>query len=124
MIKIYTPKDYPMLVSWWQARDMDIIPERYLSGTGVMVENVACGFLYKTDSCMGIIENFIANPDSNKEDRDCALDMIIKCILDYCEVMGIESLVAFSTLPIIIERAKKFSFTVPRGTYTMLTKKV
>lgn len=122
--KIYTPEDYEVLKTWWEARGMDYIPERFLSGFGVMVENVASGFIYKTDSCMAIIENFISNPNTPKEIRDQAIDQIIQLLLDYAATQGIESLVAFSDLPVIIERAKKFSFAVPEGSYKMMIRSV
>ena len=122
--KFYTKDDYKVLQSWWDARKIAHIPERYLSTMGIMVENVACGFIYTTDSAMAIIENFVSNPETPKDIRNKALDLIIECMLDYCLATGIESIVAFSELPVIVERAKKFSFVVPEGSYKMMTRRV
>lgn len=71
----------------------EILPE-----TGFIVEDLACGFLYKTNSKLAWLEWVFSNPEKPKEDRAKALDLIFKTIEQEAKSQGF--LVLFSAAAI------------------------
>lgn len=63
---------------WYTGHGQPIPDRELMPETGFMVQGLAAGFLYVTDSKLGIIEFLISNPDSNKEERDRAIDLVVK----------------------------------------------
>lgn len=83
MVRTFTKKDYPKLCKWLTAHGMDSPPIEMLPPTGFIVDGVACGFAYMTDSPIAIFDCFVSNPKSKKEDREDAINDIILTLLEY-----------------------------------------
>ena len=76
--RFYTKEDYSMLTKWWEKWNQAPPPEDYLPFTGVMIyvenTNMACGFLYETDSNMCLFDFMVSNPFADKKKRCAAIE--------------------------------------------------
>lgn len=94
-------KDYWEVCEWWRQHEWPFIPPHALPDNGVMIvdENgvkYAAGWLYVTDSSMGMFEWLVTNPKSPIMYRKAALELMLQCILAAAKNMGLRSV--FSSL--------------------------
>jgi hypothetical protein len=82
MVKRYRAEDYPDLVDLYQSHGLAAPSERHLPTIGLIAPGVAAGFLYLTDSTIGIIDNFVTHKQAEREARNAALDEIVRILLD------------------------------------------
>lgn len=75
-VRRYRDDDYDTLSNWFHKWGLPIPCKHQLSTTGFIVPGMAAGFLYLTNSSIGIIDSYISDPDSDKLERDSALDAI------------------------------------------------
>lgn len=92
-------RDYEMLMRWWVARDHEVVPSNLLPKLGVIVDDIAAGFLYQTDSKLGILENFITSPDASPRQSHQALTEVTRELREFAETAEIETLVVFTKRP-------------------------
>lgn len=117
--RLYTPYDKAELDQWWEAHNMAPIPEGLLPETGYLVQGVAAGFLYRTDSGVALVENFISNPASAWGVRQEALDAITLALVHHAQAGGFSCLIALTTSQAIHDRAVRLGFR-PQGPYQVL----
>lgn len=98
-------------------------PLELLSDIGLIIDDIACGFLYTTNSKLGILEAFISNPYSDKNDRDLALNRITLDLIDIAKSKGIKVLKCDTKIDAIVNRAIKFGF-VNIGQFKTLIKEI
>lgn len=77
----------------------------WLPTVGFIVPDVACAWLYVTDSDVAFMENVLSNPGASDEDRGAALDMITKEIFAAARQCGSKWLVGASNIESVISRA-------------------
>lgn len=65
--------DFDEIAKWFEARKMPMPDRSLFPKVGFIVDNVAAGFIYFTDSRVAIIDCYISNPKSDKKVRDEAL---------------------------------------------------
>lgn len=80
--------DYFKLCEWWKQYNMAPIPKNSLSTNGIMIGNYCAGWYYKTDSDIGLIENFISNKETKKEDKEKALDLLFEILINMAKLNG------------------------------------
>lgn len=109
-IRKFNPEDYGQVMGW--AADMEVgCPSLdALSDIGFIVDDTAVGFLYLTNSSVGLLEGFMANPKSDKNDRDSAINWITLNLLDVAKVKGVKLLKCETKLETVISRAFNFGF--------------
>lgn len=107
----------PMLDSWTGARGI-AVPHRLLPKGGRIVEDVAAGFMYRTDSPVAILEPIVANPDAPADLRDVAIDRILGALFDMLRTDGYEMVWAWSAHPAVVERCERLGFERGQGTRT------
>ena len=117
----YCYLDKPDLNQWWAAHNLPAIPTESLPKTGFVVQGVAAGFLYKTDSDVVFIENFISNPRAYWEERQNALDQITAALLQHAITKGFNYAMALTQSQAVYERALKFGFST-QGAYQVMNK--
>jgi hypothetical protein len=88
IVRDYSSKDYPTAVKWWQARAWPPVPEIALPATGVIVEDYCVGFIYKSDSAISWVEWIVSNPDTDKNERDTAMNLLIDNLITKAKSMG------------------------------------
>ena len=64
---------------------------------------IAAGFLRRIEGSMGMLDSYITNPLSLKEDRQIALRLVTKHLVNVSETLGIHKLIAFTNAPTIHE---------------------
>lgn len=121
----FKPKwDYKIVASWWEGYGQAPVPIHLLPWIGYIVDDVAAGFLYQTDSGIALLENFISNKDSRADARSDALDQITSALVKKAEELGYLHIIAFSSLPAIEERARKHGFSVGHKNYKIMAKEI
>lgn len=119
MIRVYNSKDYDAIKIWFKGRNQPCPKPEMLSSTGFIVENIAAGFLYTTNSSLCWIENLVGNPFVAKEFRNVALEEIVEALIK--EAKG-KAIVCFSSVPAIFKRAQNHGFQIHEKQYTLMTK--
>lgn len=105
------PEDYNQLEEWGNNRDVSPPQLELLPTTGFIVDDVACGFLYLTNSAVGFLEAFMANPKADKNNRSEALNSITLKLIELAEVNQCKVLKCDTKIDAIVNRAKSFGFT-------------
>jgi hypothetical protein len=110
---------YATLETWWRGWNQRPPGPEALPKTGFVVAGTVAGFLYRTDSNIAILEAFIANPKSDADERNAALDAIVVALVKEAQRAGFTYLLAYTTVPAILRRAERFGFTVLREAHTL-----
>lgn len=99
-VRNYTLEDYEALSQWWAQWGWDAIPQAFLPETGLVVTcnlmPVCAAFIYRTDTPIYWIENYISNKDAPKSIRSEALELLILSCIDKAKTMG--ALIAMSSI--------------------------
>lgn len=90
----YSDKHYDMITEWQERRGQPFLEPDFIPTHGLVVEDVACGFLYCTDSAIGMIDLFITNPEASTIARAKALDLILKNLILWSKDLGMKRLIA------------------------------
>lgn len=106
----YHTSDYETLCVWWKEWDQPPPPEDYLPHCGAVVPGLAAGFLYVTDSTLGIIDFFISNPDALDEDRVRAVTMITETLIDKARFLKCKGVMANTQNEAVKQRAIDHGF--------------
>lgn len=111
------------MIGWCADKDVSLPPLDALSDTGLIIDGVACGFLYLTNSSVGILEGYFANPGIDKNDRSKALNWITIHLIDLAKTKGVKVIKCDSKIDAVIDRALSFGFR-DVGKYTVLMKEL
>lgn len=111
-IRPYTKLDYVRLESWWKGHKWTPLHSDCLPETGFIVNNICAGFLYKTDSNIAILEFVIADPESDKKERDKALDCLFDTLINTAKEMGFHNIMGWLNHPSLVKRYEKFGFGI------------
>lgn len=84
---------------------LDLFPK-----VGFIVDQVAAGFIYYTDSKVAIIDNYITNPRSDADERDEALNLITQELIGNAAFHGCTLVKCDTVLDIVKKRAMTFGF--------------
>ena len=104
--------DFETVSNWWVLHGEVPPIEALYPQTGFIVENVAAGFLYRTDSAMAMIEMIIYNPQARRDIRQKALDEVIEAIILEAKALDYSILTGITNKPTVLERSKKFGFSL------------
>lgn len=108
--------DHDAVRDWYRAWGMVPIPRAALPQTGRIVPGVCAGFLYLTNSCVGLIESYISNPEASKELLNEGLDEVTRSLIQLAQDNGVSVLKCESRLESVVSRAKRFGFEeIPTG---------
>lgn len=95
--------------------------EHILSTHGFIEPGAAAGFLYRTDSSIGIIEGYISNPAAGMTPRAVALNEITAKLLELAESSGVEHVIAICREASVERLALKHRLRL-MGEYLMFSK--
>lgn len=123
MLRQFHESDYLTIASWMEQRGQLPIHKDMLSGTGLIVDNVACGFLIQTDSALGILEYFISNPYSDETKRREALNEITYALILTAKREEIRMLVCNTNIGSIKRLAGDMGFQYT-GEYSTFCKEI
>lgn len=117
MMRPVQMSDWPELGRWYRARGQGLRPET-LPKCGVMVPNLAAGFLYRTDSTVCLLDGYVTNPDAPSLPRARALREITTSLLTSAKLVGATYVMALCKSRGIERLAKRFGLA-PVGTYLL-----
>lgn len=123
-VRLYENSDYSEVAGWWLDQNWPIIPQDHLPEFGFIVPGIAAGFLYKTDSNFALLEFVIANPNSSKEDRANALDLVIENLILLAQELGFKSIFSSVTHPKLIDRYVNHGFIITDKNMTNLIRSI
>ncbi len=112
---------YDEMNSWYTKRELPILIKDILPNTGFIVSEVAAGFLYCCDGNLGLIENFITNPDAKSEDRDEAINIIIDSIEQEAKILGIKYIIGSTKEDSLLMRSLNLNYK-DLGKYNLIFK--
>lgn len=103
--------DYLTVHEWMKIRGLGTPSYESLPPTGIIEDNVACGFLIKCDNKIGILDFFISNPSIPDETRNTVLDDIVYALMMTAKREGLKQVYCNSDVPRIQARALRHGFT-------------
>lgn len=109
MIKIFDKdKDYNTIARWWIDHNQLPCQKDLLPNLGFIVDDIVAGFVYQTDSKTVYFESIVSKKDSNKEDRQKALNDLIEVVINTSKEMGYQQLIFHTVYPHLKELGKKW----------------
>lgn len=111
----YKEGDYLMLYSWWKDQKWTPVPSDMLPDLGLISiiddKPVCAGFLYISNSKTVWMEWVIADPNTDKETRNIALEHLIDSLLTLAASKDAKYVVTSVMHPKLIERLELKGFT-------------
>jgi hypothetical protein len=90
MLTPFDPGEHLLTVSAWAtAQGIEALVPAILPRVGVVEPGVAAGWLYQTDSGIGLLEQFVTNPDASGKARHAAVDAIGLELLSRAKDLGL-----------------------------------
>jgi len=117
----YSDKYYDMIVEWQERRGEKFVDNVDIPKHGLVVDDIACGFLFCTDSAVGLIDYFISNPEATPIARAKALDKILENLIIWAKELGMSRIIATVKIPGTKKLALKHKF-IDCGEYSFLTR--
>lgn len=108
---------YTLISDWYKERNLQPIDMDMLSNLGLIIKNkedkfLASAFLYPiVGANWCFIEGAISNPNTNKEERTEALDMLLVRLHSMAKLMGYKKACIFSENSGIIKLLEKHNYT-------------
>jgi len=110
MVRLYEETDYDQIASWFKLRDMNVPRRTFLPPVGYIKPDVAAGFLVSCDNNMGILDFYITNPTSPKEERSASLTEITLSLIGHAKFLKLEALKADTQVEVVKELCFKHDF--------------
>lgn len=108
---VHNEADRATLNAWYQAHGYGPLRPGELPATGFLVEGIAAGFLYRTDSDTVILEGFVTNPEASSESRYHALLEVHTALMTAAKQSGARRVVALTADDSLKQRARDQGFT-------------
>lgn len=105
-----TKADYETIKKWHQLHQEGEYNTDVFPTTGLIVDNVAAGFIYFTNSPIAWIENFVTNPEVSPFKRSKAISLIAEGLIQLAVDGGFKYCQATTSLHSVGRRAEQFGF--------------
>lgn len=109
-IREYCHSDYDQIKVWFWDRDMFIPFSDDLPETGLIIDNVAAGFLIWTDTSMAILDFFVTNPKASLIQRGKAINAITDGLMKKAKKLGFHRVKCDSQISTIQRKASSLGF--------------
>jgi len=106
----YGAADYESISQWCSLRDQAPPLEKYMPDTGLIIDDIACGFLIVTSNGCGILDFYITNPHADRDDRKRALFEITEELLEVARDSNLNMILADTKSGSIERLALKMGF--------------
>jgi hypothetical protein len=108
---------------WYEAHGKPPVDFMALPAFGLIEEGLAAGFLYMTDSTLGLLEGFVTNPEAPMVERSKALERILHSLVEEAERLGVKTLVGLCAAESVVKLGLRNGFR-HLGQYEMVAKEV
>jgi hypothetical protein len=115
----------PLLASWLshQFPGVDAGSARLYPQTGFVVDDVAAGFLYRTDAPgVAYLDGFVADMRESPRRRAAAFIAIAARLVEEADRLGIDLLFAFPSVEALVRMGEPHGFVVFGGPHTCITR--
>jgi hypothetical protein len=120
----FETNDIDELNGWLKAHGQNTVTPEMLPGIGVIVPGVAAGFLYRTDSSVGMIHCLTSNPTATSAQRHEALDAVVEALLAASRHVGVKHLLCFSSDSSVIARSARHGFDRHPEPHIVITQEI
>lgn len=118
MRKLDLQKDYPTLEKWWASHNWPAVPREALPETGLIIDDMCAGFMYKTDSCLAWIEWIVANKEAPRTLRAISLQKLVKGLQAEAKAQGFTKVFSAVKHPNLIKLYQELGFMQTDGEMT------
>jgi hypothetical protein len=112
--KLNLDQDYQQINKWLIDHKSFGIDKDLLSDFGFMIsdaqKDIVAGFLYKTNSKVCYIENFISNPNTEKQERRQGIRVLFETIINAAKTEGYKLILTFAELNSLIKELEDLEF--------------
>jgi len=119
----FIPSDLPQVNSWYVAHQKPPVRITLLPQHGMIEENVAAGFLYRTDSAVCFLDGYISNPAAPLLTRYRAFIDITDRLIEYAKDRGAAHVIALCKARGIVKLAVRFGLRAT-GTYVLAEREI
>lgn len=119
----FTKHDFMKICNWMNERGIKAPPFEELPPTGLIVDNIACGFLITTDNGYGILDYFLSNPSMPLRARAQAIDEIAGLLIEKAKLLNLRKLKCDTKIRSIHRQALKHGFQTT-GLYSSLMREI
>jgi hypothetical protein len=123
MVRRYTPFDLAMVSEWFAQHKLGLPDPSLLPEFGLIVPDVACGFLYETNSKLAMMDGLIGNMHAGLHERGQAVDDIARGLVEEARNRGFTRVMFLSSLRSVVQRSERHGFQLV-GTCHILAKGV
>ena len=116
-------KHYDLVMEWLRKREIEKVPQELFAPFGYVVDDVAVGFLVKTDAGVCYIEHMAADPDADEGRRDQALQTLFVLLENAGRVAGFKMITILTRLDAMKKRVEERGFK-EFGTFALNYKKL
>lgn len=102
---------YERVKEWLWAKGMRMPEKCLFSDLGFMVDGIAVGFLYLSNSRQAFIDQIAADPTASEKDRDAALRFLFKSLEGMAKECGCVLVKILSDLPKMQRRLETMTYT-------------
>ena len=111
------PSDYLKYASWAVAHSQSPLPQEALPYTGIWAMNgkgqeVAVGFLYKTDSTIAWLEYIFKSPTAHRNDTAKGINDVIVSLIEHAKQEGFKTVFTCVNNESLIKRYKEHNFVI------------
>lgn len=112
-IELYNnDKHYDLLKKWYEDHEQKMLDKSLIPGIGLVVDNCVAGFLYQTDSKLAIIENYISDKNSTKEQRHNAIIALTNGLYEVAHQLGYRTILSFTNNSGLLDKQDKLSYKI------------
>ena len=116
----FKASDYETMCKWLMGHNMPPVAVELIPQTGFIVDDVAMGFYYKTDSALGMVDFYIGNPEASKEDRAEGLQIVLDNLMKDAKESGIKYMVGYTKYTSLARHAEKNGFKKTGPCFTFI----
>jgi hypothetical protein len=97
MLTPWDPEQHLEMATAWAASRGVEVRDDILPRVGFVSDNAAIGWLYQTDSGLGLLETFVTNPAASVRARHRAVDEVGRALISESRKLGITRLVTMTS---------------------------
>ena len=110
IVRSTTFTDFLTIDEWRKNRNVSVLSRDLYPAQGLIVPNVAAGFLTLTDSSVALMENFVSNPGAPREERREAIKEIGLRLEIKARDLGFKKLVAITAHNAISDACEELGY--------------
>lgn len=115
-------RDYDQYKEWAEKRNLVCLDRDCFPEHGFIVDNLACVWLYKTDSQVAFLEMLLTNPDAPVNSANQAIEKCVDAAISFCEAGGAKIIRACTMVPAVIKRARERGFRISLERHRLISK--